>query len=380
MPEARAQHPVIVVGAGPAGLAAAACLSRAGIEALVLETGEKLGHTWRSLYDRLHLHTVRALSALPGYPLPRSYPRYAARQQVVDYLDAYASRFKLNIQTGVHVLNAARDGSGWVLHTTRGDYRATALVSAAGIFSNPIEPAYAGREQFGGQVQHASRYRNADPFAGQRVLVVGVGNSGAEIAVDLVEHGVTTTLSIRAGANVVPRELLGVPIQRWSHLIGHLPRPLTQRVLAPLLLRRAAQRQKEAGLPRSTLGVLERPGVPVIGLELLRHTRAGAVAVRPGIERFTPVGVRFADGHEEPFDTVILATGYQPALGYLRGVIPLDEGGFPRIRGIESLDAPGLYFIGLRNDIRGTLYNIAHEAPLLPDLVRAYLAASAMAG
>ena len=146
---------------------------------------------------------------------------------------------------------------------------------------------YPGEESFQGQIAHTAGYRNASPFAGQRVLLIGVGNSGAEIAVDLAEHGAHPTISIRAGANVVPRELVGVPIQRWAHLITHLPPGLTQRVLAPVLLRQAVRRQTQAGVPRPTVGILEKPGVPVIGLDLLRLARVGAIAIRPAVERFT---------------------------------------------------------------------------------------------
>ncbi len=195
------------------------------------------------------------------------------------------------------------------------------------------------------------------------MLLIGVGNSGAEIAVDLAEHGAHPTISIRAGANVVPRELAGIPIQRWAHLITHLPPALTQRVLAPVMLRQAVRRQTQAGVPRPTVGILEKPGVPVIGLELLQQARAGAIAIRPAVERFTERGVRFIDGHEELFDCVLVATGYRPSLAYLSDVLPLDDAGFPRMDGVRSLDLPNLYFVGMYNNIRGTLFNIAHEAP-----------------
>jgi len=117
------------------------------------------------------------------------------------------------------------------------------------------------------------------------------------------------------------------------------------------------------------VGILEKPGVPVIGLELLQQARAGAIAIRPAVERFTGQGVRFVDGREEPFDAVLIATGYRPALGYLSDVLPLDDAGFPRMDGVRSLDLPNLYFVGMYNNIRGTLFNIAHEAPQVAEML-----------
>jgi indole-3-pyruvate monooxygenase len=359
----RTSEPVLIVGAGPAGLATAACLTRRKIPIRIFEAGDAPAYTWRRLYDRLHLHTIRALSNLPGYPMPRRFPRYPAREQVVEYLDAYARHFGLVIETGMPVQRATPDDGGWRVETSAGAHTGRALVSATGIFSNPMQARYPGEELFSGTIIHAASYRNATPFAGQRVLLIGVGNSGAEIAVDLAEHGAHPAISIRAGANVVPRELAGIPIQRWAHLITHLPPGLTQRVLAPVMLRQSVRRQTQAGVPRPTIGILEKPGVPVIGLELLRQARAGAIAIRPAVECFTEGGVHFVDGREEPFDSVLVATGYRPALGYLGDALTLDAAGFPRMDGVRSLDLPNLYFVGMYNNIRGTLFNIAHEAP-----------------
>ena len=368
--------PVIIVGAGPAGLAMGACLRQRGIKAMILEAGDAPGYTWRRLYERLHLHTVKALSGLPGLPMPRQFPRYPSRAQVVEYLAAYTKHFDLTIQTNCPVTRAAPEADGWRVTTAQGDYHTRVLVSATGIFSHPAPITYPGMDDFKGHALLASTYWDATPFAGQRVLVVGAGNTGAEIAVDLAEHGVQTTIAIRAGANVVPRELLGVPIQRWGFVMAALPRSITGKV-APVLLRRSARRQMRAGLPRPTQGVLDRKGIPIIGLELLHHTQQGKIAVAGAIERFTQTGVYFANGQEQPFESVILATGYRPALDYLEGALALDEEGFPRMDGLRAADAPDLYFIGMIYNIRGTLYNIAREAPIIAGQIAQRLAAPA---
>lgn len=366
---------VIVVGAGPAGLASGACLKQRGISALIFEAGDAPGYTWLRLYDRLHLHTVKRLSGLPGFPMPRNFPRYPSRAQVAGYLAAYARYFGLAIETNCAVTRAAPDRSGWRVTTTNGDYRSQALISAAGIFSQPTSATYPDMELFSGRVLHASVYQNAAPYAGQRVLVVGAGNTGAEIAVDLAEHGATPTISIRAGANVVPLNMLGVPIQRWAHLIAVLPHSVTG-LIAPVLLRRSAKRQMRAGVPRPAYSVLEKPGVPVIGLDLLHHTEQGSIRVVGGIERFTPTGVCFENGQTADFDSIILATGYRPALHYLADVLPLDENGRPPLDGLRASGVPHLYFVGMNYNIYGTLFNISREAPIVADQIAAELKAS----
>ncbi len=300
--------------------------------------------------------------------MPRNYPRYPSRQQVVDYLRAYAKHFDLDIRCNMPATVAQQEGTRWLVMTPQGEMRSDALVAASGIFANPSIARYPGMDAFAGRMVPAKEYRNAAPFAGQRVLVIGAGNTGAEIAVDLAEHGAQTTIAIRAGAHVVPRELLGMPIQRWAHLISAMPRGLTNAV-TPIILKRSVARQARAGVPKPPGTVLDKPGVPIIGLELLRLAQEGKVHVAGAIERFTATGVQFADGRELPFDAVIVATGYRPALSYLAGVVPLDAAGFPPMDGVKAVGVANLYFVGMNYNIRGTLFNIAREAPAVADAI-----------
>ncbi len=364
---------VLIVGAGAAGLATAASLKRAGITSVVLEASDDVAAPWRSLYDRLHLHTVRSLSGLPGQPMGRDYPTYLSREQIVAYLRDYARRNALDIRTGQRAISVRREDGLWVVTTSAGDFAAPVLVAATGIFGNPSQVSFPGQAEFAGEVALAGVYKNPSAYAGKRVLLVGAGNTGAEIAVDLAEAGVATTMSIRAGANVVPRDLLGLGIQQWAHVVAALPRAVA-RPLSGVMLANATRRQVRAGLPRPTHGIFDRPGVPIIGLRLLELTRAGAVQVRPGIASFTRDGVRFADGREEPFDVVLLATGYRPALDWLGESITRDADGFPAREGVRSTEQPNLYFVGMNYNILGALFNISREAPQATAAIAAQLA------
>lgn len=364
---------VLIVGAGAAGLATAGCLKRAGVSSVIIEASDDVAATWRSLYDRLHLHTVRSLSGLPGLPMGRAYPTYLSREQIVAYLRDYARQNALDIRTGQRAISVRREDGLWVVTTNSGVFAAPALVAATGIFGNPSQISFPGQAEFAGEVALAGAYKNPSAYAGKRVLLVGAGNTGAEIAVDLAEAGIATTMAIRAGANVVPRDLLGLGIQQWAHVVAALPRAVA-RPLSSVMLASATRRQVRAGLPRPTHGIFDHPGVPIIGLRLLELTRAGAVQVRPGIASFTRDGVRFADGREESFDVVLLATGYRPALDWLGGSITRDASGFPSREGVRSTEQPNLYFVGMNYNILGTLFNISREAPQAAAAIAAQLA------
>src|SRR5689334_2401469 len=184
--------PVIVVGGGASGLSAAGALARQGIDALVLDQDSRIGGTWARRYDRLHLHTVRRFSGLAHFPIPAHYPAYLSRTDVVEYLEAYARHFGLRVvgDTTVTRIHAVNGPGGWAVETAVGDaWRAPVVVVATGQYRDPIMPPWPGRDLYAGRLLHSAGYANAPPFAGRRVLVVGAGNSGAEIAVDLCDHG-----------------------------------------------------------------------------------------------------------------------------------------------------------------------------------------------
>jgi hypothetical protein len=369
--------PVIVIGAGPAGLAAAACLQQRGIRATVIEQAQAVGASWRNHYERLHLHTVKSHSALPGLPFPAEAPRYVPRQGVVDYLEAYAQHHGIAPVRGQTVVRITHEGGQWCAHLASGPvFAAPQLVLATGANREPLVPLLPGQHLFAGRVLHSREYRNAQPFQGRRVLVVGMGNTGAEIALDLAEQGVAVALSVRSPVNIVRRDVLGRPTQLSSIALARLPEPLGD-ALASLLRRLTVGDLSRWGLrtPKaSPLRQLRREGkTPMIDIGTLARIRSGEIAVFPGIAALQRDRVRFLDGREQAFDSIVLATGYSAGLPVLfpQHTLPLDARGLPTVLHGEGL-LQGLHFVGF--DIRqpgGLLRTIAMQAPRVAERIAA---------
>ncbi|MFE4083352.1 flavin-containing monooxygenase [Streptomyces sp. YIM B13502] len=366
----RADRPVYVVGGGPGGLSVAYALRARGVRAVVLERSERIGDSWRRHYDRLHLHTTRRRSALPGLPMPRRFGRWPSRDDVVRYLEKYAEHHRLEIVTGVEVSRVERtpDGTGWLLRATGGrELTGAAVVVATGFNHTPRVPDWPGRGAYTGELLHASRYRDAKPFAGRDVLVVGVGNTGAEIAVDLVEGGASRVrLAVRTPPHIVRRSTAGWPAQYSGILVRRLPVPLVDRI-SRLQARIAVPDLSGHGLPRPETGLYSRVlegAIPVQDVGLIDAVRKGAVEVVAAVEGFEEGEVLLADGGRVAPDAVIAATGYERGLeGLVGGLGVLDERGRPVVHGARTpAGAPDLYFTGFTNPISGNLREMALDA------------------
>ncbi|MGH7468543.1 MAG: flavin-containing monooxygenase [Longimicrobiales bacterium] len=354
------RYDCIVVGAGPAGLAASRELSRRGVHHLVLERGAHVGQCWRNAYDSLRLHTGKHLSALPGLRFSRTTPLFPSRNDFVTYLDDYVRHFRLPVAQEIDV-TCIRRTHEWQLDTTAGTLHTRALVMATGLMSNPAVPSLAGQPLFQGSITHSVGYRRPEHWAGKRVLVVGVGNSGGEIASELAHHGINVTIAVRSGANVVPLTIAGLPVQYLATLVRQLPRPAQEWVVERI--RRRNEARRPLVLPRAPHSPLDN--IPLIGFHLVDAIRAGKVSVRPAIAGFTHSGVRFADGTVEDFDAVILATGFRPALQPLGDLVQTDDRGFAvRSDRVRSAQYNTLFLIGHNYDASGGLRNIARDAPL----------------
>jgi cation diffusion facilitator CzcD-associated flavoprotein CzcO len=367
--------PAVVVGAGPAGLAASQQLKERAVPHRVLERGDTVGHTWANLYDSLTLHTGKHMSHLPGLPFPRSAPLFVPRREFWEYLRHYAQTFDLPVETGRTVERLTKSDGRWTVHTKRGPLAAEVVLVATGIVANPKVPRFPGQERFlerGGRIVHSVVYRRPDPYVGRRVLVVGVGNSGAEIGSEIAHAGGQVTIAVRSGANVVPLTLAGLPIQYIAYWVRKLPRSVQEGVVALVRLMTELRRGRPV-LPRPAHSPLD--AIPVIGFHLVDAITAGLIDVRAGIAGLTADGARFTDGTEARFDDIILATGFGAALGPLGSLVQLDPKGFARRRDrVVSLDQPGLYFVGHNYDATGGLYNIKRDSRLAARLIAAELA------
>ncbi|MFC5636342.1 flavin-containing monooxygenase [Streptomyces bullii] len=365
-----ADRPVYVIGGGPGGLSVAYALRAQGVRAVVLEKSDHVGASWRRHYDRLHLHTTRRLSSLPGLPIPRRFGRWVSRDNVVRYLEKYAEHHRLEIVTGVEVsrVDRAPDGTGWLLHATGGrELTGAAVVVATGYNHTPRVPDWPGRDTYTGEFLHASSYRNAEPFAGRDVLVVGVGNTGAEIAVDLVEGGASRVrLAVRTVPHIVRRSTAGWAAQYSGVLVRRLPVRLVDGLARPLA-RLSTPDLSAHGLPRPDTGLLSRVAegaVPVQDVGLIDAVRKGRVEIVAAVESFEDGKVALADGSRVEPDAVIAATGYVRGLEGLVGHLGvLDARGKPVVQGARTPpDAPGLYFTGFTNPISGMLRELAIDA------------------
>ncbi|MEU0008934.1 NAD(P)/FAD-dependent oxidoreductase [Streptomyces sp. NPDC006314] len=365
-----ADRPVYVIGAGPGGLAAAYALRARGIRAVVLEKSGQVGASWRGHYDRLHLHTTRRLSALPGLAIPRRFGRWVSRDNVVRYLEKYAEHHELEIVTGVEVHRVERteDGTGWLLHASGGrELTGSAVVVATGYNHTPRIPDWPGREAYEGEFRHAGEYRNAEPYAGRDVLVVGIGNTGAEIAVDLAEGGAARVrLAVRTAPHILRRSTFGWAAQYTGVLVRRLPVRLVDRLAGPVG-RISTPDLSAQGLPRPDTGLYSRVrqgAIPVQDVGLIDAVRKKKVEIVAAVEAFEDGKVVLADGSRVSPDAVIAATGYVRALEGLVGHLGvLDERGRPVVHGGRTPGrAPDLYFTGFTNPISGMLREMALDA------------------
>jgi cation diffusion facilitator CzcD-associated flavoprotein CzcO len=342
------QREAVVVGAGPAGLAGAAELGRRGIRALVLEQADAVDASWRGRYDRLRLNSSRWTSQLPGARYARGTGVFPPRDEVVRYLEDYASSRALDVRLNTSVERLDRDDDWWWrLRTSTGDVKARHVIVATGYANTPHIPAWPGREAFSGRLLHAAGYRSPAAFRGADVLVVGAGCSGMEIAYDLATAGAgRVRLAVRTSPNILVRSAVGPIVGR---LVLKLGTARADKVM------RAAQRLTVGdlapyGLPIPEEGMasrLERLGAApaIIDKATIRAIKDRRFEVVAGVERLDGTGVGLADGSRIEPDAVIAATGYRTALEPMVGHLGvLDERGNPRARTGEAV--PGLHFVG----------------------------------
>jgi cation diffusion facilitator CzcD-associated flavoprotein CzcO len=366
-----AHEEVVVVGAGPGGLAVAAALGRRGVRPLVVDRAPHVGSSWRHHYDRLHLHTPRRWSGLPGLRIPRRFGRWVARDDVVRYLEQYAAHHRLRLRLGTAVarIEPLTDGPGrWRVHLEDGEaVDADHVVVATGYNHTPLPPSWPGADGFTGELVLARDYRNGSPYAGMDVLVVGTGNTGTEIATDLAEHGAARVrLAVRTPPHILHRTRFGWPAQGTGILVRRLPPRLVDRVAGVL----AAVQEPDLsdhGIPRAGADLYSRVlegRIPVQDVGIVEAVRAGRVEPVAAVQAMEDDSVLLADGTRVRPDVVVVATGYraglEPLVGHL-GV--LDARGLPVVHGARTpAGADGLWFTGFTNPISGMLRELRIDA------------------
>lgn len=315
---------IAIVGAGQAGLAAAHATRRAGLRPVVLEASDSAGGSWPHYYDSLRLFTPARFCALPGRPFPGDGDRYPVRDEVADYLSNYAKALDVDLRYGHRVTAATpeREGGFTVAADTGTELRAARVIAASGAFGRPHRPALPGLDGFTGRVLHSAEYRAPDDFAGQRIIVVGGKNSAVQIAVELARVATVTLASLRPLQWIKP-VLLGRDIHWWFVRSG-----IDSSRLAGRALRRIGEAVNDGGGYSAAFaeGLLDR---------------------RPMFARLDGDTAEWSDGAREHVDTVLLATGYRPELGYLHGTGALDLSGTPLHREGVSTAVPGLGYVGL---------------------------------
>jgi dimethylaniline monooxygenase (N-oxide forming) len=378
---------VAVIGAGSSGIATSQVLKTRGIPFDCFEKGSTIGGNWRfgndngvsSAYWSLHINTSRRQMAYPSFPMPDDYPDYPHHKLIVRYFDDYVEHFGLldhiRFRTEVTTVEPAGDGR-WLVRWrgiddgVEGSETYDAVAVANGHHWNPRwpEPPFPGSDSFVGQQIHAHHYKTPDVLEDKRVLVLGIGNSGADIAVESSRVAETTYLAVRRGAHVLPKYLRGKPVDEANTpMVGRLPIPL-QRMVYKRLLGVVQGQMTDYGLPEPDHKLLE--GHPTVSSELLSRIGHGDITVKPNIERFDGDCVRFVDGTEAPVDLVIYCTGYMVTFPFLdEGLVPTADNRVELYRLVVPPDLPGLYFIGLLQPLGAIMPLAEVQSEWVADLI-----------
>ena len=359
----------IVLGAGTAGLAAAATLQGAGVDTVVLERADEIGASWRTRYDGLRLNTTGWMSTQPGFRASRRrYSEFPSRDAWVQYLEDYADYHRIDVRFGTHVHGVRSADRGWRVETDRGELPARFVVVATGFDHEPNIPDWPGRDSFTGELIHSSAYRNPEPYHDRDVLVIGPGTTGSEVAAYLAKGGAgRVRVACRTPPNLTKRKILGSSINISGIALNHLPVCVGDR-LSWTSQRIIYGNLDRYGLPRSPTGLAtnmrHNQQAPAYAEGFVPLLKAGRIEIVAAVEGFDGPNVLLADGARIQPEAVIAATGYQcglePLVGHL-GV--LGEDGIPLVSGGgQHPTAPGLFFNGYRPDLSGHLRPMRAEA------------------
>jgi hypothetical protein len=367
-----------VIGAGAAGLAAGKALLDAGIDFDWFEKGSFVGGLWQidndnggaAAYESLHTNSSRPLTQYPSFPMPADWPDYPSHELMAQYFEAYADAFGLweyiRFNTAVERVERLPDG-GWEVTTSDGTTRQYAhVVVANGHHSVPKVPTFPG--SFTGRIMHAHDYRTPDIFRGKRVLVVGVGNSGMDIACDASRNAEATYLSTRHGVHVLPKYALGKPIDQLSNpLTAYLPFEVERR-LYEAIVRVAAGTPTGRGLPKPDHRLLGAH--PTVSAELLDRLGHGEITMKPDITSLDGTTASFVDGTSAEVDLVVLATGYRITFPFLDpALIDPADNQLRLYQRVVPPHLPGLWFVGFIQTVGSGIALFEYQAQWVADLI-----------
>lgn len=373
----RATVEAIVLGAGTAGLAAAATLRGAGVDIVVLERSDQVASSWRSRYDGLRLNTTAAMSTMPGYRARRRrYGEFPSRDAWIEYLENYASHHQIDVRFGSEVQSLARENGGWRVGTDHGELNARFVVVATGFDHDPDIPDWPGRDGFTGELIHSSAYKNVKPYVGRDVLVVGPGVTGSEIAALLSQGGAgRVRVACRTPPNLTARKILGTSVNIHGLALERLPLRVADQI-GWLSQRTLFGNLDRYGLPRSPIGIAtlsrRQQQAPAYDSGFVGLLKAGQIEIAAAVVDFDGPDVLLADDTRIQPEAVIAATGYRRGLEGLVGHLSvLDENGIPLVSGGEQhSSAPGLFFNGYRFDLTGQLRLMRGDARAIARAVR----------
>ena len=321
----RTDAPVVVVGAGQSGLAAARALTQLHLPVLVLEAGDRPAGSWPHYYDSLRLFSPAAYSSLPGRRFPGDPERYPTRDEVADYLEQQAAALPVEIQTNTRVATVRQEDREFVVVTHDGrEFPAAGIVAASGSFSNPYRPVFPGQTSFTGRLLHVADYRNPMPYAGMRVIVVGAGDSAAQVANELAPLA-DVTLAARHPLRFIPQRIAGEDVHYWLRETGF------------------------DSLPAAWLSKIGAGSLITDSVGFQQTLADGLLDVRSMFIALDGNHVVWSEHEWERIDAIILATGYRPSLDYLSELGALDRCGRPLHVGGVSTTHPGLVYVGLEN-------------------------------
>ena len=357
---------ILIIGASVSGLASAACLQKQGLDHIIIEKTRSVATPWRNHYHRLHLHTNKRISNLPFKKFGNAVPRYPSRQQVVDYLDDYQKEFRINPVFNTEAKRIKRDQGDWDTETNNGIFRSKYVIMATGAFAKPKPVHFKGIESFPGKVLHSYEYKTGSDFKGQKVLVVGFGNSACEIAIDLYEQGAKPFMAVRSPVNVIPRDVLGIPILELSLAMSALPPKFADTINAPLLRLLVGDITK-LGLKKLPYGPLEQiqknASIPLLDIGTIKHIRQGHITIYNDIDHIEGKTVYFKEGKTEVFDAIVAGIGY---CGDHEEIIDVDRSRFEDLRQPVNkqkyFGKDGLYFCGFWISPTGQIREIGLDA------------------